>query len=544
MKVVVLGLLFASSLAIAAQEILTTNAGAPIDNYKNSLTVGPRGAILLQDVQLIERLQIHNRERIPERNVHARGATAKGTFLLTHDFSDSTIADLFSDVGKATPVACRWSTVIHSVGSPEFLRDPRGFAVKFYTQQGNYDIVGLSFPVFFIRDGIRFPDMIRSLKPNPRTGVQEWWRIWDYFSNYPESLHMFTWLMDDVGIPLSYRHLDGWGVHTFKWLNAIGQSTLVRYYWKSHQGVKSLDDDDAVKQPFSFATTDLYESIETGDFPQWTLYVQRIPESNSTFINSLPFDVLDTTKQWPTDIIPLEEVGVVTFNQNVNSQFLENEQIAFSPGRLVPGIEPSDEKMLQTRVFAYSDTQRYRLGTNYQMLPINRPKCPFRDAHVDGAMNFLDPAEDHLSSTEINYFPSTINTQVSEANPFPHDPEVLNANKTKTLISKTDDYQQPGDRYRSFDADRQDRFAKRVASALSDNRMDATVLNKWLDMWTKVDAGLANKIRQYLTALRSPSAGGSSKVGSLTPASPVSPGLRDELLRFKHSFLRASGSSA
>jgi len=493
-------LLFGLAFVLTDPEYLTSNSGAPVDDGKDSLTVGNRGPTLLQDTLLVEKLQVHNRERIPERNVHARGATAKGVFVVTQDVTKYTFADFLSTVGKKTPVACRWSTVIHGRDSPEFLRDPRGFALKFYTQQGNYDIVGLNFPVFFIRDGIRFPEMIRSLKPNPKTGVQEWWRIWDFFSNYPESTHMFTWLMDDVGIPFSYRHLDGWGVHTYKWISKEGKETWVRYYYASAQGVKSfMNDTDAAANHFSFHTTDLYQSIQNGDYPRWKVYVQLLDPTDTQKINSLSFDPLDTTKLWPENLFPYTEIGDLVFNENVNSQFLENEQIAFSPGRFVPGVEPSDDKMLQARVFAYADTQTYRLGVNNQLLPVNRPKCPYFDNHIDGSMNFLEGGQ---SAEEVNYYPSTIR-DVRPAAPFPHDPEVLNATKIRQNINmKENNFEQAGQRYRSFDSARRDRIALRIASALSDKRVTPKIVSTWLGYWNNTDQELAQKIKNNIKTFK------------------------------------------
>eukprot|EP01065_Artemidia_motanka_P017020 TRINITY_DN2059_c0_g4_i1.p1 TRINITY_DN2059_c0_g4~~TRINITY_DN2059_c0_g4_i1.p1 ORF type:complete len:559 (+),score=199.99 TRINITY_DN2059_c0_g4_i1:58-1677(+) len=527
--------------ALCGAVTYTTNAGAPVDDARNSQTLTRGGPILLQDALLIERLQVHNRERIPERNVHARGATSKGTFTLTQDWSNTTSAKVFHGVGKKTPIACRWSTVIHGKDSPEFLRDPRGFALKLYTEEGNYDIVGLNFPVFFIRDGIRFPEMIRALKPNPLRGVQEWWRIWDYFSNYPESLHMFTWLMDDAGIPANFRQLPGWGIHTFKWINDAGKTTLVRYVYKSWQFNKYLMDEEAVMKPFSFATVDLYDTIHSGNSTKcsktnyqdtcagWTFYVQLLDPSDEKMMSQLTFDPLDTTKQWPEDLIPLREVGEFVFDQNPASQFLENEMAAFSPARMVPGIEPSDEKMLQTRLFAYADTQRYRLGVNNQMLPINAPKCPFYDQHVDGMMHYTQRDQ---SVKEVNYFPSTQEPVVQEAPKRPHDPEVDNGTKIREMIALTDDFEQPGKRYRSFPADRQDRLAHRLGVALSSSRTGAKVRDIWLGWWEKVDADLAAKIRMYVTYH-----------SDLDAVRAKDAALHSRLLRFRDAFLRASGSS-
>eukprot|EP00300_Choanocystis_sp_HF-7_P024173 c25581_g1_i1.p1 GENE.c25581_g1_i1~~c25581_g1_i1.p1 ORF type:complete len:602 (+),score=123.00 c25581_g1_i1:44-1807(+) len=521
--IVVLAALIGAALA---GNTLTTLHGEPIDIYTHSQTIGNRGPALLQDQWLLERLQTHNRERIPERNVHARGATALGNFTLTRDMSQFTIAALFNGVGKKTPMACRWSTVIHSVGSPEYLRDPRGFALKFYTEEGNYDIVGLNFPVFFIRDGVRFPDMIRSLKPNPKSGLQEWWRIYDFFSSYTESTHMFTWLMDDVGIPRSYREVDGWGIHTFKWINAAGKTWLVRYYWKSEQGVHSIEDDDvAARNHFSFHTTDLYTNIKSGNFPRWKLNVQLIDEADQTFIDSLGFDVLDTTKEWPVSKIPLVEIGEFVFDTNVESQFLENEQIAFSPARMVTGILPSDEKMLQTRLFSYVDTQRYRLGTNNQMLPINRPRCPFRDLHIDGEMNFHDPSAGTISSTEFNYFPSA-NSPVRQAPARPIEAQQACGQKVRQGLvdfNNEQDFEQPRARVASWDPVRKNRFAKRIGESLRDPRMPQALVQLWLDRWTKVDAPLGRTIQAFVNAVSPSSTHTPAASASVTPSASVDP---------------------
>ena len=517
----------------------TTNGGAPVDDAVNSETLNRDGPILLQDARLIEHLQIHNRERTPERNVHARGAAAKGYFTLTKDWSSHTMAKVFQDVGKKTPVASRWSTVIHSKGSPEYLRDPRGFALKMYTEEGNMDIVGLNFPIFFIRDGVRFPDMIRALKPNPLRGVQEWWRIWDYFSSFPESIHMFSWLMDDVGIPANFRQLPGYGVHTFKWINAAGKSHWVRYTYKSWQGDATLTDAEAVKKPFSFATVDLYDTIKSGNSSKcsktqynancagWTFNVQILDPMNDTLVEKLGFNPLDTTKIWPTDVLPLQEVGEFVFNENPASQFLENEQIAFSPARLVPGVEPSDEKMLQTRLFAYADTQRYRIGVNNAMLPINAPKCPFYEQHVDGHMHYTQAGS---SVQEVNYFPSKTQPFLKAAKAYPHDPEEYAGKKVREMIANTDDFAQPSQRVKAMDSARLDRLAHRLALTLAGERLSANVKTTWLGWWKKVDENLYNQIVKYQS--------NHANLGALSASERA----RHE--DFQDAFFRASGSMA
>jgi len=347
----------------------------------------------------------------------------------------------------------------------------------------------LNFPVFFIRDSIRFPEMIRSLKPNPVNGLQEWWRIWDFFSAYPESTHMFTHLLDDIGIPASYRQMDGWGVHTYKWINKNGGEYYMRYYFQSEQGVASLMDDQAVTMPFSFCTADLFSKIANGSFPSWSVFYQILPIQPN--YPELSFDPLDTTKAWPFTQIPIRRLGRIVLNQNIGNDFAENEQIAFSPGRMVPGIAPSPDKMLQGRIFSYADTQRYRIGVNYQLLPINAAKNPHRDPSVDGSMNFLQ------QTSEVNYFPSRF-SQVHESLPFAHDTTPLVGIPVRQNIPLTDDFNQAGDRWRSFDVDRQTRFAKRVAATLSAARVTADLRTIWYGYWAQADPNLSKLIQSMV----------------------------------------------
>lgn len=505
-SLVCLGIAHAADQCTAPQNayngFVSTVAGAPVDEIENSETVGARGPILLQDQRLVELLTHMNRERIPERVVHARGATALGEFTCTNPDLQKFTAAKFLTAGKKTELALRFSTVIHEKGSPESLRDPRGFALKFYTEEGNYDVVGLNFPVFFIRDGIKFPQMIRSLKPNPVTGQQQWWRIMDFFSNYPESTHMFTWLLHDDGIPKSYRTVNGWGVHTYVWI-ANDRPLLVRYKFVSEQGVHSFEtDEEAYAQlPFSGHTAELYNAIEEGNFPKWKWFVQMIDPFDEQLINSLSFDLLDTTKQWPEDDprFPMIEVGDIVLNKNIDSQFLQNEQIAFSPHRMVPGILPSDEKMLQTRLFSYADSQRYRVGVNNQMLPINAPRCPFSNPAIDGSMNFQDPTQYALASEEINYFPSMM-ADLKEADKQPTDPRIVNGAKVRQHIPLTNDFEQATKRYQNFTMGEKERFTARVVTTLSDKNLHCRnggdkVVKTWLDRWTKVDAELGSKVK-------------------------------------------------
>jgi catalase len=471
----------------------TTNAGAPVYNNNNSLTVGVRGPILLEDYQLIEKLAQFDRERIPERVVHARGASAKGFFEVTHDVSHLTCADFLRAPGVQTPLIARFSTVIHERGSPETIRDPRGFAVKFYTREGNFDMVGNNFPVFFIRDGMKFPDMVHALKPNPKSHIQENWRITDFFSHIPEAMHMFTFLMDDVGIPLNYRHMEGFGVHTFKLVNREGREQYVKFHWVPKCGVKCLLEDEAVTvggTNHSHATKDLYDSIAAGDYPEWTLCIQVMDPAME---DKFDFDPLDVTKTWPEDLLPLHPVGRMVLNRNIDNFFNENEQLAFCPSLIVPGIAYSDDKLLQTRIFSYADTQRHRLGPNYLMIPVNAPQCAHHNNHHDGLMNFMTRSE------EVNYFPSRVDP-VRHAERHPVVTAVVSGKRERAVINKENNFKQPGERFRSFDPKRQERFVMRITDLLADPRNTAEVRRVWLGYLGQCDATMAARIAAKLQA--------------------------------------------
>nr|VDD47980.1 unnamed protein product [Brassica oleracea] len=428
------------------------------------MTVEPRGPILLEDYHLVEKLANFDRERIPERVVHARGASAKGFFEVTHDISNLTCAAFLRAPGVQTPVIVRFSTVIHERGSPETLRDPRGFAVKFYTREGNFDLVGNNFPLFFIRDGMKFPDMVHALKPNPKSLIQENWRVLDFFSHHPESLNMFTFLFDDIGIPQDYRHMEGSGVNTYMLINKSGKAHYVKFNWKPTCGVKSLLEEDAVRvggTNHSHATQDLYDSIAAGNYPEWKLFIQIIDPADE---DKFDIDPLDVTKTWPEDLLPLQLVGRMVLNKNVDNFFAENEQLAFCPAIIVPGIHYSDDKLLQTRVFSYADTQRHRLGPNYLQLPVNAPKCAHHNNHHEGfmIMNFMHRDE------EVNYFPSRYDP-VRHAEKYPSPPAVCSGKRERCVIEKENNFKEPGERYRSFTPERQERFIGRWIEALSDH---------------------------------------------------------------------------
>lgn len=442
---------------------LTTNQGAPVSTNQSSKTAGQRGPVLLEDYHLIEKLAHFDRERIPERVVHARGAGAYGVFKPYQSMAPYTKAAFLQDPEVETKVFVRFSTVIHGGTSPETLRDPRGFAVKFYTTEGNYDIVGNNLPVFFIRDAIKFPDVIHSLKPAPHTNIQTPDHLWDFMSLTPEATHMLTWLFSDRGIPANYREMEGFSVHAFKWVNAEGRVRYIKYTWKSMQGVRCLVGDEPARivgQDFNHATRDLYESIASGNYPEWELNVQMMDPDGE----ALQFDPLDATKVWPEDQFPLMPVGRMTLNQNPDNYFGEVEQSAFSPGVLVPGIEPSEDKLLQGRLFSYPDTQRYRLGANYLQIPVNCPFAGVRNHQRDGAMNVAQ------QTSPVNYEPNSQSTVDKEVPAYEESEHPIYGTTMRRVIEKTDDFTQPGERIRSMTPDELERFVQTLVGDLKQCR--------------------------------------------------------------------------
>lgn len=440
---------------------MTTNQGAPVGDNQNSRTAGSRGPALLEDYHLLEKLAHFDRERIPERVVHARGAGAHGVFVTEQSMSEYTRAHFLQEAGRTTPVFVRFSTVIHGTGSPETARDPRGFAVKFYTEEGNYDIVGNHLPVFFIRDAIKFPDMVHSLKPAPDTNVQTPARYWDFMTLSPESTHMMTWVFSDNGTPANYRQMDGFSVHAFKWINAEGRVTYIKYTWKSKQGVVNLSAAGVTEvqgRDFNHATRDLYDQIEQGKYPQWELHVQLMPLED---LDRWSFDPLDPTKVWPESAYPLIKVGTMTLNRNPGNFFAEVEQSAFSPSALVPGIEPSEDKLLQGRLFSYPDTQRYRLGANYLQIPVNCPYAPVRNHQRDGLMNVKQ------DNSPVNYEPNSLNSSPKEAPQYRDSVAPLSGYAGRERIMKTDDFTQAGELYRSFTSVEKDHLIANLVADLS-----------------------------------------------------------------------------
>ncbi|TCS42702.1 catalase [Reinekea marinisedimentorum] len=365
---------------------LTTANGCPVGDNQNVQTAGPRGPMLLQDAWFLEKLAHFDREVIPERRMHAKGSGAYGTFTVTHDISKYTKAKIFSEVGKKTDLFVRFSTVAGERGAADAERDIRGFAIKFYTEQGNWDLVGNNTPVFFLRDPLKFPDLNHAVKRDPRTNLRCANTNWDYWTLLPEALHQITILMSERGIPRTYRHMHGFGSHTFSFISADNQRYWVKFHLKSQQGIENLTDQEAeelVGKNRESHQQDLYEAIENGDFPRWDVKVQIMPETDAETYRFHPFDL---SKVWPHKDYPLIDVGVMELNRNPDNYFAEVEQAAFNPANIVPGIGFSPDKMLQGRLFSYGDTQRYRLGVNHAHIPVNRPRCEVNSYHRDGSM--------------------------------------------------------------------------------------------------------------------------------------------------------------
>lgn len=439
---------------------LTTNTGMPVGDNQNSKTAGENGPVLLEDIHLVEKLAGFDRERIPERVVHARGVGAHGVFESYGDFSAYTKAAFLNQKGKSVPVFVRFSTVVHSSGSPEIARDPRGFAVKFYTEQGNYDIVGNSLPVFFIRDAIKFPDMVHSLKPSPITNQQDPNRFFDFFSHVNESTHMLTWVYSDNGTPANYRQMNGFGVHAFKWVNTKGEVYYVKYKWTGLQGINNLSASDTkrvVSENWGNATADLYENIGKGNYPSWELSVQMVKAED---LDKFDFNLLDATKVWPEKLVPAIKIGKMTLNRMPNNFFEETEQSAFSPADLVPGIEPSEDRLLQGRLFSYFDTQRYRLGANFQQLPVNRPQDKINSYNQDGQISTRSPKND------VNYQPSATQGAYSDDSQFKYSSAKLTGATQQRKINKPNDFQQAGDLYLSLSASEQEHLIQNLAGDL------------------------------------------------------------------------------
>ncbi len=462
---------------------LTTSAGAPIADDNNSISAGSRGPLTFDNYQLFEKLAHFNRERIPERVVHARGTGAYGTFTLSKSLSGYTRASFLQNVGEQTEVFLRFSTVGGGQDSSDYARDPRGFALKFYTQEGNYDIVGNNTPVFFLNDPMKFPDFVHSQKKNPRTNLPDAARIWEYWASHPQSLHQMTILMSDRGIPRSWRHMNGYGSHTFSFYNADGTRYWMKWHFKTDQGVQCVMNDEAASLPSHGAQQDLVESIDAGNFPSWTVKVQIMTEDQA---KSFPLNPFDLTKVWPHDLVPMETVGKLQLNRNVDNYFAETEQAAFAPSNFVPGIGPSPDKMLQARLLAYQDAHRYRVGVNHNALPVNAPKCPFHTYQRDGAMasgqdgshNFYPNDQEHLPRPDASVAPPPLQLEDAWVQPHSQDEE--------------DYFSQAGDLYRLMTDDQKDRLAETIAGGLA--QAEQSVQDRILGYLVKADPGYAARV--------------------------------------------------
>jgi catalase len=455
------------------RKTLTTRQGHPVSDNQSERTIGPRGPATLENYQFLEKISHFDRERIPERVVHARGTTTFGYFEAYGACGDEPIAKytrakLLQEKGKRTDVALRFSTVAGGRDSSEVVRDPRGFAVKFYTEDGNWDLVGNNLGVFFIRDAIKFPDFIHSQKPDPVTFEQSVAnRAFDFFSQTPESMHMVMLVFSPRGIPASYRHMQGFGVNTYRWVNADGDTVLVKYHWLPKQGVKSYTAVDAAQvqaETYGSHTKDLHDAIEAGDYPEWELHVQIMSDDEHP---ELDFDPLDDTKTWPEEAFPLRPVGRMVLNRNVSNFFAENEQIAFGTGVLVDGLDFSDDKMLVGRTFSYSDTQRHRVGPNYLQLPVNQAKnAEVRTNQRDGQMAYyVDQTGDN---PHVNYEPSILGglSEAEQRGPQEVGPEI-SGRLVRARIPRTNDYAQAGERYQLSEQWEKDDLVANLVDALS-----------------------------------------------------------------------------
>ena len=474
--------------------MLTDSLGRPITNDTDSLTVGPDGPGLIEDVQLIDKIAHFDRERVPERVVHAKGAGAFGQFTTYQCMSQYTFADFLQGANHTTKVFVRFSTVIGSKGSADTVRDPRGFAVKFYTNQGIYDLVGNNLPVFFIRDAIQFPDVIHSLKPAPNTNLRDPERFWDFISLTPESTHMIAWLYSDRGTIKDYAHVDGFGVNTYIWINAKGERCYIKYHWKTMQGIETITRQEAERLAGTdpdIAVRNLYEAIKCGKYPRYELCVQIMQPSD---LDTLPFDPLDDTKTWPEDQFPLIRVGMMTLNQNPENFFAEVEQSAFCPGNIVPGIALSADKMLQGRSFSCLDTQRYRIGANFAQLPVNRSISPVDNNQRDGNMTYL------FNPESVNYSPNSLNHNRPCPAALPEaKPEYVEGYIGRTPIAKQNDFYQAGQQFMSYSHEERAHLADNIAVELCTCKKDIIqrVINNFAKASQEWAAMVLRAMRMY-----------------------------------------------
>ena len=469
---------------------LTTSAGAPVADNQNSLTAGARGPILLQDYQLIEKLAHQNRERIPERPVHAKGWGAFGDLTISGDISNYTKAKCLQP-GAKTPLLIRFSTVAGELGAADAERDVRGFAVKFYTPEGNWDLVGNNTPVFFVRDPYKFPDFIHTQKRHPRTNLRSPTAMWDFWSLSPESLHQVTILMSDRGLPVGVRNVNGYGSHTFSFISADNTRSWVKFHFKTMQGHKHWTNAEAAKvvgQTRESTQEDLYGAIARGDFPKWKMQVQIMPETDA---NKTPYNPFDLTKVWPHKDYPMIDIGIMELNKNPDNYFAEIEQAAFQPNNIVPGIGFSPDKMLQARIFSYADAHRYRLGTHYEALPVNAPRCPVRHYHKDGPMRFFD---NNSKNPDAYYEPNSF--EGPQEAPDLREPPLKISGDADRYSHRVgnDDFGQPRALFNLFDAGQKQRLCANIAAAM--NGVPDNIAERQCKLFDQVHADYGAGVRK------------------------------------------------
>jgi len=479
------------------RNILTTSAGCPVADDNNSVSVGERGPLTFDNYQLFEKLAHFNRERIPERVVHARGAGAHGTFTLSKSLKDYTVADFLQNEGSETNVFVRFSTVGGGQDSSDYARDPRGFALRFYTEQGNYDVVGNNTPVFFLNDPQKFPDFVHSQKKHPMSNIPNAARMFEFWGNHPQSLHQMTILMSDRGIPLNWRHIHGFGSHTFSFWNAAGERYWMKWHFVTDQGIKTVSDGEASQMSPIGAQQDLVEAIQNGDYPSWTVKVQIMTEEQA---KSFPLNPFDLTKVWPYELSPLIEIGRFELNKNVSNYFAETEQVAFAPSNFVPGIGSSPDKMLQARLLAYQDAHRYRLGANHNQISVNRPKCPVMHYQRDGAMASVCPVQHRVENqgSGVSFFPNDRKDQPAPAKEYLEPPMPIESDAWIGRHSQDEEdyYSQAGNLYRLMSEPQKEALTTTIANGLS--QASALAQTRMLSYMSKADEDYGQRVQTKL----------------------------------------------
>ncbi|NJB83005.1 catalase [Wenyingzhuangia aestuarii] len=477
---------------------LTSQNGAPISDDHNSISAGKNGSLTFDNWQLMEKLAHFNRERIPERVVHARGYGAYGTFKLTKDLSNYTIANFLQNTGKETKVFARFSTVAGGQDSSDYVRDVRGFSLKFYTEEGNWDMVGNNTPVFFLREPSKFPDFIHSQKKDPKTNVPNPSNHFEFWASNPQSLHQVTILMSERGIPASLRNMNGYASHTLSFWNNNGERFWVKWHFKTNQGIKNLTNEEAALKDAHGMQDDLVTAIEKGDFPSWTVKVQIMPEKDAETYHINPFDL---TKVWPHSDYPLQEIGQLELNQNVDNYFAETEQATFSPGNLVPGLGASPDKMLQARLFAYGDAHRYRVGANHNQLPVNSPKCPVHHYQQDGAMATGGYPYGHGAEKKeeaaVNYYPNDRTNAPKQDTSVAEPPLRINADTIDRFDTREDDnYTQAGNLFRIMTNEQKEALTSNIAGGLQHANLD--VQQRMIAQFEKADSEYGQLVAKKL----------------------------------------------